>query len=150
MAGDGRTEGKARGYSGTPLAQKLGIKPGHVVLIDGAPAGWRDGWPSGLGTLPDTAVVRVGLRSRSADMVIGFFDRSARLRQRLPTLKARIPTDGTVWLAWPKKAAGVPTDLSDGVVRALGLAAGLVDVKVCAIDATWSGLKFVYRLKDRG
>lgn len=145
MAGNRRPAG----YSGTPLARKLGIKDGHLVLIDGAPDDWRNGWPANHGALPDGAVVRPGLRGGTAHMVIGFFDRAARLRRRLPALKAKIAHDGMVWLAWPKKASGVVTDLGDGVVRELGLGAGLVDVKVCAIDETWSGLKFVYRLKDR-
>lgn len=144
-AGDGRPAG----YSGTPLAAKLGIKAGGLLMLEGAPEQWATGWPGPHGALPEGAVVRHGLRGGPADIVLGFFDRSGRLEKRLPDLKAKIRQDGMVWLAWPKQASGKATDLTGNVVRAAGLAAGLVDVKVCAIDDTWSGLKFVIRVADR-
>ena len=93
--------------------------------------------------------MRQGLRGGPADIVLGFFDSAARLDKRLPALKAKIRQDGMVWLAWPKQASGKATDLNGNAVRAAGLGAGLVDVKVCAIDETWSGLKLVIRLADR-
>ncbi len=82
-------------------------------------------------------------------MIVAFFDRRAALERRLPALAGALDPDGGLWLAWPKRASGVPTDLTDTVVRDLGLAAGLVDNKVCAVDQVWSGLRLVYRLRDR-
>ena len=137
------------GYSGTPLPQKLGIKPGHLVLLDGAPPAWNNGWPTSHGTLPKAVDLRRGLRAGPGDVIVAFFTSASRLRRRFPVLKGKIKQAGSLWIAWPKQAAKAATDLSDCNVRAIGLAAGLVDVKVCAVDATWSGLKFVYRLRDR-
>ncbi len=91
---------------------------------------------------------RTALRGRF-DLVVVFVTERARLQRRLPRLVAAIEPDGMVWVAWPKKASSVPTDVTEDVVRELGLAAGVVDVKVCAIDATWSGLKLVVRVADR-
>jgi hypothetical protein len=132
------------GYSGTPLARKLGIKTGTRLLRVNAPAGLDD-W---LAPLPE-GVRTVGLREGRADVIL-FFTREAReLDKRFPELAARMQQAGGLWIGWPKKAAKVPTDLDENKVRAIGLAAGLVDNKVCAISEVWSGLRFVYRLKDR-
>ena len=129
------------GYSGTPLPQKLGTKETHTVFLDGVPA------TVDLGDLPGRVVRRL---PRSADVTLTFHDSRAALAKRLPTLLERTVPDGMVWVCWPKKASGMPTDLDEGRVRELGLSLGFVDVKVCAIDDTWSGLKFVRRLADRG
>ena len=143
------TDGPTAGSSGTPLPRKLGIKDGHVVLLDRLPADlptslWLD--------LPPTVTVVRRLRD-GLDVTVTFHTRSSTLEQRLPALFARTATDGMVWVAWPKQAAakrlGIATDLGDGVVRELGLELGWVDVKVAAISQVWSGLKFVRRLVDR-
>ena len=125
------------GYSGTPLPQKLGIKDGSRVLLDGAPAGFDLGVPA------STRAVS------TYDVVLLFAPDLARLAKRWPVLHERVTPAGRLWVCWPKKASGVPTDLDDNVVRGFGLEHGRVDVKVCAIDATWSGQAFVVRLKDR-
>lgn len=132
------------GYSKTALATKLGLKPNQRVLFVDAP----DSFAADLGPLPDGVRVlrRVG---KDIDLIVAFQDRAATLLRRLPGLDRALHPDGAVWIAWPKKASGVPTDLTDGVVRETGLAQGLVDVKVCAIDDVWSGLKFVVRKADR-
>jgi hypothetical protein len=132
------------GYSGTPLVQKLGIKPNDRLLAVHAPPDFA----VALGPLPDGATWLTGA-AKDLDFVVLFVSALNDLCDRFPKLAARLAPHGMLWVAWPKKASGVPTDLGDGVVREAGLAAGLVDVKVCAIDEVWSGLKFVYRLKDR-
>jgi hypothetical protein len=125
------------GYSGTPLPQKLGIKEGSRVRLHGAP----DGFARSIGVAP---------RARGeADVVVLFSRSAAGLRRDFERLKKSLHPDGGLWVAWPKKASSVATDLDEGGVRNLGLALGLVDNKVCAIDDTWSGLRFVYRLIDR-
>ena len=129
------------GYSGTPLSTKLGVKDTHTVFLDDVPAGVD------LGDLGAAHVVR--RLPRAADLTLTFHDRLARLSTRLPTLFDRTVTDGMVWVCWPKKASKLPTDLDENVVRDLGLELGFVDVKVAAIDETWSGLKFVRRRRDR-
>lgn len=133
------------GYSGTPLVTKVGIRPGHTVLLDGAPDGLD------LGDLAGVTVVR--RLARSADVTLTFHTRLAVLTTRLPVVFERTATAGMVWVCWPKKAAqkahGIVSDLDDGVVRTLGLELGFVDVKVAAVDDVWSGLKFVRRLVDR-
>jgi len=123
------------GYSGTPLPQKIGIKPGHVVFLDGAP--------------DDLGLVGVIRLPRQFDVALTFHDSRAKLTRRFPQLIERMTTAGMVWVCWPKKASKVPTDLDENVVRDLGLELGVVDVKVAAIDEVWSGLKFVRRLVDR-
>jgi hypothetical protein len=133
------------GYSGTPLVRKLGIKSDHVVLLDGAPAGFE---------LGDTAGAHVVRRlPRSADVTITFHTSYDALAGRLPTLFEHASNAGMVWVCWPKKAAQqrleVASDLDESKVRRLGLELGFVDVKVAAVDDTWSGLKFVRRLADR-
>ena len=129
------------GYSGTPLPQKLGIKPDHVLLLDGQPAGLD------LGELPAGSVVR--RLPRSMDVTLTWHTSLASLEKRLPVLFERTTTAGMVWVCWPKRASKMPTDLDENKVRDLGLELGFVDVKVAAIDGTWSGLKFVRRLRDR-
>ena len=125
------------GYSGTPLPQKLGVKDGSRVLLDGAPDGFELGVPA------STRAVS------TYDLALLFAPDLARLAKRWPVLHARVKPAGRLWVCWPKRASGVATDLDDNVVRAFGLAHGRVDVKVCAIDATWSGQAFVVRLADR-
>ena len=127
----------AAGYSGTPLPQKLGIRAGSRVALVRAPDGF-----AGLDALPDG--VRLRTQARGAqDVVVFFATRLAELERRA------VEPAGGLWIAWPKKTAGVATDLTENVVRDVGLAHGLVDNKVCAVDDTWSGLRFVYRLRDR-
>ena len=132
------------GYSGTPLVRKLGIKPGARLGLIGAP----DGFDTTLGELPEDVAVRRRVRA-PLDVVVAFFDRRSELEPRLPVLRAALDPAGGLWIAWPKRGSGVTTDLSDNAVRELGLAAGLVDNKVCAIDEVWSGLRLVCRLRDR-
>ena len=133
------------GYSGTPLPQKLGVKPDHTVFLDRQPQNLD------LPDLPAATVVR--RLPRSMDVTLTWHTSLASLEKRLPELFERTSTAGMVWVCWPKKASPrnvrVPTDLDENLVRDLGLELGFVDVKVAAIDATWSGLKFVRRLKDR-
>ena len=134
------------GYSGTPLAKKLGIRAGAGVLLAGAPLDLA----TALAPLPEDVHLTDRARGTARFDVILLFARSAaELGRRFSTLAARLQPAGGLWVAWPKKASGVDTDLGDGVVRRIGLAAGLVDNKVCAIDETWSGLRFVIRLADR-
>ncbi|TDW19585.1 DUF3052 family protein [Kribbella kalugense] len=131
------------GYSGKPLAGKLGIKAEHRVLMDNAPAGFViEGLPVG------TTVVRRSTRT-PYDVVLLFCPDRDRLVRRLPVVLEKTVTAGMIWVAWPKRASGVPTDLDENGIRELALPLGVVDVKVCAIDATWSGLKLVRRLANR-
>lgn len=132
------------GYSGTPLAKKLGIKPGSEVVAVAAPPNYL----SLLAPIPEGVKVVETPPARAAFIHV-FCTERAVLAATLPRLEAALVADGMLWVSWPKKAARVETDLDENVVRGLGLASGLVDVKVCAVDETWSGLKFVYRLKDR-
>lgn len=132
------------GYSGTPLARKVGIKPGARVALLGAP----DSFDALGGELPEGVGVHRRLRG-AFDVIVAFNVRSAALERQLPALRAALARGGGLWLAWPKRTSGVQTDLGEGVVRELGLSIGLVDNKICAIDATWSGLRFVYRVEDR-
>jgi hypothetical protein len=132
------------GYSGTPLVRKLGIKPGARIALLGAP----EGFDGTLGELPAGVELRRSARG-TFDVLLAFFSRRVELERRLPALRAALDPAGGLWIGWPKRASGVTTDVTEGVVRDLGLAAGLVDNKVCAIDQTWSGLRLVYRLRDR-
>ncbi|HEY0780610.1 MAG TPA: DUF3052 domain-containing protein [Gemmatirosa sp.] len=133
------------GYSGTPLARKLGLKPGHRAVLLGAP----DGFAATLAPLPDGAIVASApadaAPSVGVDVVVLFGREAAALRTTMPALAAGLPRGGALWVAWPKRAARQATDLTDGVVREIGLGTGLVDVKVCAVSDVWSGLKFVHR-----
>ena len=134
----------AAGYSGTPLPRKLGLKPGMQVAWPTAP----DHFAGLLGPLPDG--VRVKRRAAAPlDLAVVFVTRRADLARRLPGLRTAIAPDGAVWAAWPKRASGVPTDMTEDVVRELAFPLGLVDVKVCAIDDTWSGLRLVIRKELR-
>jgi len=137
----GNRTAAAAGYSGTPLPQKLGIKADQVVFLDGQPA------ELDLGALPAAHLVR--RLPRTMDVTVTWHTSLAGLTRRLPLLFERTSTAGMVWVCWPKKASKVLTDLDENVVRELGLELGFVDVKVAAIDQTWSGLKFVRRLRDR-
>jgi hypothetical protein len=124
------------GYSGTPLVQKLGIKTGHRVAFVGAPDGFRlDGVTPGP--------------LRRCDVVLLFAPKEQALARALPKAAASLVESGSLWIAWPKKSSGVATDLTEDRLRELILPTGLVDNKVCAIDETWSGLRFCKRLKDR-
>lgn len=132
------------GYSGTPLVQKIGIKPGHRVILRNHPQSFvRD-----LQALPQGVTLTDSLAG-NADVAICFSEIRAGLEKDFPSLARKLAPDGMLWISWPKKSSGRTTDLTEDVVRKIGLACGLVDVKVCAIDETWSGLKFVVRLKDR-
>jgi hypothetical protein len=132
------------GYSGTPLPRKLGIpERGRAAILD-APRGFL----KSLGQWP-RELERGATLAGELDYVHLFVDRRALLEELLPRAKRTLNKAGKLWVSWPKQASGKATDLNETIVRALGLAAGLVDVKVCAVDDTWSGLKFVYRLKDR-
>ena len=136
------------GYSGTPLARKLGIKPGARLVLVGAP----EEMPAWLAPLPEQVEIGrpgAGAGNRAADVIVFFTREAAQLEAEFPALARALKPAGGLWLAWPKKSAKVPTGLSDTVVRKIGLAGGLVDNKVCAISETGSGLRFVYRLKDR-
>ena len=133
------------GYTGTPLPRKLGIKPGHRVLVLGAPERFEE---DVLGPLPDGAVVRRRARG-TADVIVAFHTRRTELEAAMPRLRALMEPAAGLWIAWPKRASKLETDLTEDVVRELALANVLVDNKVCAIDETWSGLRLVIRLADR-
>jgi hypothetical protein len=136
--------GTSAGYSGTPLPRKLGIKPQARLGLIGAPPGFDEV----LGDLPPGVSVHRRLRG-TFDVLVAFVRTRSELERRLPALKQALDQAGGLWVAWPKRSSGVATDLSDGTVRDVGLGIGLVDNKVCAIDTTWSGLRFVYRVADR-
>ena len=132
------------GYSGTPLARKLGIKAGHRVVLVAAPAGFE----RNLEGLPDG--VSFARQARGiADIILLFALRATDLAAHFSALARHLDPAGGLWVAWPKKASGRATDLTEGVVRDIGLSTGLVDNKVCAVDEVWSGLRFVVRLADR-
>ena len=132
------------GYSGTPLAKKLGIKAGHRVALVGAPPTFEET----LDPLPQGVHPVRRVRGRY-DVIVFFAGKRAILDRRLESLARAIVDNGGLWVGWPKKSSGVPTDLDFAAVQGAGLALGLVDNKVCAIDDTWSGLRFVIRLRDR-
>lgn len=131
--------GTMAGYSGTPLPKKLGIKPGSTVLLRNAPRGFE----ATLGELPEGA--RVTRRARTGDVVILFADTRSALERSFPAAVGDLGPKARLWIAWPKKASGVETDVTEPAIRAYGLERGLVDFKICAIDATWSGLCFTRR-----
>jgi hypothetical protein len=136
----------AAGYSGTPLPQKLGIREGHQIALIGAPPDFADT----LGELPLGVSVAHGLAGLVPfDVILLFTMRQAELQKSFLAAAVRLATAGGLWVAWPKKSAGFATDVTESSVRQVGLASGLVDNKVCAIDEIWSGLRFVVRLKDR-
>jgi hypothetical protein len=132
------------GYSGTPLAKKLGIKPGAVLYLDDAPAGY-------VGLLaPLPAGVTLAAKPVSGlDLVHLFTKTRSGLLKGLTRYKDKIKQEGTIWVSWPKKASGIPSEISENTVRELALPLGLVDIKVCAVDDVWSGLKLVIRKENR-
>jgi len=132
------------GYSGTPLAKKLGIGPGSRVRTRNAPTGY------GALVAPLPEGVKISPRLRSDVDICHIFTKSAReLARDLPALKALVREDGCIWVSWPKRASGVVSDVTEDTVREVALPLGLVDIKVCAVDATWSGLKLVIRRELR-
>lgn len=131
-------------YSGTPLAEKLGIKPGFRVCVKAAPPNYE----SLLAPLPEDVQISTGFRS-DVDMWHLFTTSRRHLVQQLPLSVRQIRQDGMIWVSWPKKASGVLTDVSEDTVRAAAIPLGLVDVKVCAVDDVWSGLKLVIRKENR-
>jgi hypothetical protein len=131
------------GYSGTPLITKLGVKENFNVAFVNAP----EGYEKALG-LPRTLIVS-SRSKKPLDFVQLFVKTRHELEQKFPQYSAKLNPAAMFWISWPKKSSGVATDLTEDVIRAIGLANGMVDVKVCAVDETWSGLKFVFRLKDR-
>ena len=133
------------GYSGTPLARKLGMKPGaRVWVVDPPGHYWELLAPLPAGVRPARP------RERGIEIVHIFARTRRQVSGGLERARRRIAPSGMVWISWPKQSSGVETELDGNVVRALGLATGLVDVKVCAVDDVWSGLKFVIRVADRG
>lgn len=134
------TRAAAAGYSGTPLAKKLGVTTGCRLLTIGAPADYR----RLLEPLPD-GVAFVSRASASVDVVHLFVTSAAVLRTRLTTLRATLRPDAAVWVSWPKRSSGVPTTVTEDTIRATALPLGFVDVKVCAVNDVWSGLKLVVR-----
>jgi hypothetical protein len=130
------------GYSGTPLAAKLGVKEGSRVALLYAPKSFSLDLPAG---------VTVRRRAQGGvDVVVAFFVQRAKLEERLPSLGPMIFPSGGLWIAWPKRSSRVPSDLTDDTIRLLALPRGLVDNKVCAVDETWTALRFVWRLEHRG
>lgn len=136
-----KSKSTTAGYSGTPLVKKLGIKPDSVLTLLGEPAGFI----ATLGKLPDNVKIRKTAHG-NRDLTVWFPRNAAELKRRIQSM-AEAVDDGGLWIAWPKKSSGVKTDLSDSVVRSTGLEHGIVDYKVCAIDETYSGLKFGTRKK---
>ena len=142
------------GYSGTPLPKKLGIVEGASLVVlsvpTPAPEGLSSELPPGLSTeLPNGVVAKRRARGH-ADVVVAFFTRRTDLQKRIVVLGNMIFPSGGLWIAWPKRSSGVPTDLTDQTIREVALPEGLVDNKVCAIDETWSGLRVVWRRERRG
>lgn len=132
------------GYSGKRLFEKLGLKKGQRAFVSNAPLEYD----AELEPLKHAIQLKNRLKG-PLDFIHCFTVSKTKLQQRLPKLKQELDYGGCLWISWPKKSSGVPTDLTENVVRDLALACGLVDVKVCAVDEIWSGLKLVYRLKDR-
>ena len=132
---------KEADYSHRSLKDKLGLKEGMVAAVIEAPPGYA--------ALLDTDAFDTELDQSSYAFLHFFTTSMIALRDIFPILASRLEKNGMLWISWPKKASKMPTDLNDNVVRDIGLVAGLVDVKVCAVDETWSGIKFVYRVKDR-
>jgi hypothetical protein len=131
------------GYSGTPLSKKLGVKDGFRVWFVNAP----DNFDRDLDLPADIRVTSA--KAKPLDLVLLFTKSEAKLRKDFTPLAQKLRANGMLWVCWPKKTSGVTTDINETIVRRIGLNAGLVDVKICAVNDVWSGLKFVYRLKDR-
>jgi hypothetical protein len=134
----------AVGYSGKPLPAKLGVKPGTTLTVLGAPPEYD----ALMTDLPPDVTTRRRLSGRS-DVVLLFTTRRQELARRVPALIAAVAPAGAVWVCWPKRASGVPTDVTEDVIREVVLPSGLVDVKVCAVSEIWSGLKLVIRRELR-
>jgi len=132
------------GYLGTPLPQKLGIKPDLALVIINAPINYR----RLLGPIPEGVTFSHRLKPKSSFVHV-FMKKRSELENRLSILREKIADAGIVWISWPKKSSGVPTDVTEDVIRAVALPLGFVDVKVCAIDETWSGLKLMVRRTNR-
>jgi hypothetical protein len=132
------------GYSGTPLLKKLGIKPGNRISV----LGYSKPYEKLVGDLPPNARLQAN-SSEPMDVIHIFSKDRNELAKALPGLLRRIKQDGMIWVSWPKKASGVPTTITEDVVREIALPLGLVDVKVCAVDEVWSGLKLVIRRENR-
>lgn len=132
------------GYSGTPLIKKLGIKPAARIFLANTP----DHYLPLLGPLPQDTTIVPKLAGQ-LDLIHLFATDAAELARKLPTFRNRIKEDGIIWVSWPKKAAKVPTDVTEDVIRDVALPLGLVDTKVCAVDEVWSGLKLVIRVENR-
>lgn len=134
----------AAGYSGTPLARKLGITAGDDVFLVGAPKDYR----KMVAPLPD-GVRFVSRMGKATDVVHVFATERAKMERELRTARAKMKPEGVIWASWPKKSSRVPTDITEDTVREIALPLGLVDVKVCAVDDIWSGLKLVIRRENR-
>lgn len=132
------------GYSGTPLQKKLGIKPGHRLYVVNAPAEYFN-W---ISPLPEDVKVLRKVATE-LDMIHWFIQDQSAFKKQFDAMKKALAKNGMLWVSWPKKASKVPTDLDENIIREYSLDHGLVDVKVCAVSDVWSGLKLVYRLKDR-
>jgi DUF3052 family protein len=128
------------GYSSAPQARKLGLKPGLRVALDSAPPGWE---------LTEPPAVRFVPGGEPADVIISFVHAATELTDRVAELGRRIFPDGAIWIAWPRRAGGHQSDVTENGIRAAVLPAGLVDVKVAALDDDWSGLKIVWRRENR-
>jgi len=135
---------KSKSYSATPLAKKLGLQSGFTIRLIRAPEqyySWLDPLPKDLVEIQNTVTKK--------DFIHCFADQFAQLVVDIPVLRQEIKENGMIWVSWHKKSSKIPTDLDENLIRELGLAHGLVDVKVCSINESWSALKFVIRLKDR-
>jgi hypothetical protein len=132
------------GYSGTPLPQKLGVKSGLVVVTLNAPTNYR----KLLGKLPDQVSFSDRIAANSTFVHL-FSTKRNELAKKLSTLRKKIADNGTVWVSWPKKSSGISTDVTEDVIREIALPLGFVDIKVCAVDEIWSGLKLMIRRENR-
>ena len=132
------------GYSGTPLPQKLGIKPGLTVVTINAPANYR----RLLGQIPDNVTFSERLKSGSSFVHL-FTSRRSKMQKKMSILRDKISDNGAIWVSWPKKSSGISTDVTEDVIREIALPLGFVDIKVCAVDDIWSGLKLMIRRENR-
>lgn len=133
------------GYSGTPLGKKLGLKSGFVIKVKNEPEEYWD-W---IAPLPEDMKVATRSKKESLDFAHLFVKTNKTFEKEFIKFRDELKKTGMLWISWPKKSSGVATDLNENIIRDFGLADGLVDVKVCAVDETWSGLKFMFRIKDR-
>lgn len=132
------------GYSNKPLVEKLGLKSNPTAYFLNCPFGIK-----AILSYPHPTFNEVRVLADQVDFILFFVTRMTELKQHLPTLTVHLKSNGMLWIAWPKRESRMPTDLNENLIREIGLANNVVDVKVVAIDETWSGLKFVYRLRDR-